>query len=61
MKLSHLMCGVAASALFAGAAFAQSTGTQEIEKITVTGERDGKGGVIVKEQRPKTRATVTGA
>ena len=61
MKLSHLMCGVAASALFAGAAFAQSTATQEIEKITVTGERDGKGGVIVKEQRPKTRSTVTGA
>jgi iron complex outermembrane receptor protein len=53
------MCGVAASALLAGTAFAQSTGTQEVEKIVVTGERDGKGGVIVKEQRPKTRSTVT--
>ena len=63
MKLSRLMCGVAASALMAGLsgpAFAQSTGTQEIEKITVTGERTGKDGVIVKERRPKTRSTVTG-
>lgn len=61
MRLNHLMCGVAASALLAGAAFAQSTGTQEVEKVVVTGERSGKGGVIVKEQRPKTRSTVTGA
>lgn len=30
MKLTHLMCGVAASALLAGVAFAQSTGTQEV-------------------------------
>ncbi|MFN9541613.1 MAG: TonB-dependent receptor plug domain-containing protein [Alphaproteobacteria bacterium] len=59
MKLTHLMCGVAASALLAGVAFAQSTGTQEVEKVVVTGERGGKGGVIVKEQRPKTRSTVT--
>ena len=59
MRLTHLMCGVAASALFAGAALAQSTGTQEVEKVVVTGERSGKGGVIVKEQRPKTRSTVT--
>lgn len=59
MKLSHLMCGVAAAALLAGPALAQSTGTQEVEKITVTGERGGKEGVIVKEQRPKTRSTVT--
>jgi iron complex outermembrane receptor protein len=40
-------------------ALAQSTGTQEVEKVTVTGERGGKGGVIVKESRPKTRSTVT--
>ena len=64
MRMSRLLGGVAASALLvglSGPAFAQSTGTQEVEKITVTGERDGKGGVIVKEQRPKTRSTVTGA
>jgi iron complex outermembrane recepter protein len=40
-------------------AFAQSTGTQEVEKVTVTGQRDGTGGVIRKEERPKTRSTVT--
>jgi iron complex outermembrane recepter protein len=44
-------------------AFAQSTGTQEVEeqveKITVTGERGGINGQIIKEQRPKTRSTIT--
>jgi len=63
MKLTHLLGGAAVAALMAGyttAAFAQSTGTQEVEKVTVTGERGGKGGVIVKESRPKTRSTVTG-
>jgi iron complex outermembrane recepter protein len=40
-------------------AHAQSTGTQEVEKVTVTGQRDGTGGVIRKEERPKTRSTVT--
>jgi iron complex outermembrane receptor protein len=39
-------------------AFAQSTGTQQIEKVTVTGQRDGTGGIIKKEERPKTRSTV---
>lgn len=42
-------------------AFAQSTGTQQIEKVVVTGERQGIGGSIIKEQRPKTRSTVTQA
>lgn len=63
MKVSHLLGSVAAAALMVGSsssALAQSTGTQEVEKITVTGERSGKGGVIVKEQRPKSRSTVTG-
>ena len=62
MKLSHLLGGAAVAALIAGyptTAFAQSTGTQEVEKVTVTGERGGKGGVIVKEQRPKSRSTVS--
>ncbi len=40
-------------------ASAQSTGTQEVEKVTVTGQREGTGGVIRKEERPKTRSTVT--
>jgi iron complex outermembrane receptor protein len=62
MKVSHLLGGAAVAALMAGyttVAFAQSTGTQEVEKVVVTGERGGKGGVIVKESRPKTRSTVT--
>lgn len=62
MKVSHLLGGAAVAALMVGystAAFAQSTGTQEVEKVVVTGERSGKGGVIVKEQRPKSRSTVT--
>jgi iron complex outermembrane receptor protein len=62
MKLTHLLGGAAVAALMAGyptTAFSQSTGTQEVEKVTVTGERGGKGGVIVKEQRPKSRSTVS--
>jgi iron complex outermembrane receptor protein len=64
MKLSHLMSGVALGALMVAlptAAFAQSTGTQEVEKVVVTGQKNGTGGVIVKEKRPKTRSTVTSA
>lgn len=66
--LSRLLGGVALSALAFGLAtqaYAQSTGTQEVEKekevekVVVTGERQGKGGVIIKEKRPKTRSTVT--
>ena len=62
MLSSRLMSGVAFSALavaLSAQAFAQSTGTQEVEKVTVTGQRNGTGGVIIKEQRPKTRSTVT--
>ncbi|MCE9523685.1 MAG: TonB-dependent receptor [Alphaproteobacteria bacterium] len=62
MLLNRLMSGVAFSALAVGLAsqaFAQSTGTQEVEKVVVTGQKNGTGGVIVKEQRPKTRSTVT--
>jgi iron complex outermembrane receptor protein len=62
MKVSHLMSGVAFAALSLGLttqAFAQSTGTQSVEKVVVTGERAGKGGTIIKEKRPKTRSTIT--
>ncbi|MEQ1867144.1 MAG: TonB-dependent receptor, partial [Micropepsaceae bacterium] len=57
-------CSVSTLALLAltAPAYAQSTGTQEVEKVekvTVTGERKGTNGQIVKEQRPKTRSTVT--
>lgn len=68
MKLSHFMGGVALSALIVAVpstAHAQSTGTQEVEKqdvekVVVTGQKNGTGGTIVKERRPKTRSTVTG-
>lgn len=53
--------GAAAWLAFAIPAFAQSTGTQEVEKVVVTGTRSGIGGNIVNEQRPKTRSTVTQA
>lgn len=53
--------GAAALMAFAVPAHAQSTGTQEVEKVVVTGTRSGIGGNIVKEQRPKTRSTVTQA
>ncbi len=62
MRVSQLMSGVAIAALTIGwstPAYAQSTGTQEVEKVTVTGERSGTGGTIVKEQRPKSRSTIT--
>lgn len=61
MKMSRLLGGVAAVAVLAAtgsAAFAQSTGTQEVEKVTVTGQRTGTGGLIVKEKATKTRSTV---
>jgi iron complex outermembrane receptor protein len=59
---SRLMGGAALSmvaASFASQAFAQSTGTQEVEKVVVTGARGATGGLIIKEKRPKTRSTVT--
>lgn len=60
---SRLLGGSALSivALLAVAvpALAQSTGTQEVEKVIVTGERQGIGGTITKEKRPKTRSTIT--
>lgn len=66
MRFSTKLLGTSAlCAVFIAAAapaFAQSTGTQEVEegpveKVTVTGQRAG--GNISKEQRPKTRSTVT--
>ncbi len=67
MRLSQKLLGYSVSslallALTSVGAYAQSTGTQEVEKVekvTVTGERRGTSGQIVKEQRPKTRSTVT--
>ena len=60
LLMTSAICAVAIAAQ--SPAFAQSTGTQEVEKVekvTVTGERQGTGGVIIKEKRPKTRSTVT--
>jgi iron complex outermembrane receptor protein len=61
MLFNRWMNGAAALTLLAmvtPAAFAQSTGTQEVEKVTVTGQRSGTGGLIIKEKTPKTRSTV---
>lgn len=61
MVSSRWMNGVAAlavMAVLAPQAFAQSSGTEEVEKVTVTGQRTGTGGLIVKEKTPKTRSTV---
>ncbi|MFM9864206.1 MAG: TonB-dependent receptor [Micropepsaceae bacterium] len=67
MRFSKKLLGYSVSSLallvLTAPAFAQSTGTQEVEeqveKVTVTGERGGINGQIVKEQRPKSRSTIT--
>lgn len=58
---SRWMNGAAALAVLtvlAPQAFAQSTGTQEVEKVVVTGTRAATGGLIVKEKATKTRSTI---
>jgi iron complex outermembrane receptor protein len=60
--LGYSVSSLALLALTSGVAYGQSTGTQEVEKVekvTVTGDRRGTNGQIIKEQRPKTRSTVT--
>jgi iron complex outermembrane recepter protein len=60
MLTSRLMSGAAAIAVLATFApvMAQSTGTQEVEKVVVTGTRAATGGLIVKEKATKTRSTI---
>ncbi len=71
MLISNRLLGGSALAALAFAiavpAYAQSTGSQEVEgeaveTVVVTGQRDrSKGGLIVPEGQPKTRSTVTQA
>jgi iron complex outermembrane recepter protein len=61
MVSSRWMNSAAALAVLAALApqaFAQSTGTEEVEKVVVTGSRAATGGLIVKEKATKTRSTI---
>jgi iron complex outermembrane receptor protein len=62
MKLHVLLGGASLPVLALAAimpAFAQSTGTEATEEtVIVTGQRNGKGGLIKAETVPKTRSTV---
>jgi iron complex outermembrane receptor protein len=60
MLTSRLLSGAAAIAVLASMtpAMAQSTGTQEVEKVVVTGTRAATGGLIVKEKATKTRSSI---
>lgn len=49
---------LAVLAVIAPQAYAQSTGTEEVEKVVVTGTRAATGGLIVKEKATKTRSTI---
>lgn len=62
-RFSRALCATTALAgglLFAGAALAQSTGTQQVEELVVTGNRGpvSLGGVVTAETAPKSRSTV---
>lgn len=62
MSVRRFMNGAALPVLalaLASPAFAQSTGTQEVERVVVTGRTTTGTGLIVPETRPKTRSTIT--
>jgi iron complex outermembrane receptor protein len=65
MSLKKLAAGVALTTLAqlaAGAAHAQSTGTNTVQEIVVTGTRTGAlGGLVAAQEAPKTRDVVTQA